>query len=387
MTDQRRRGSVRGGTPMIMFASLTTGIGNVVAVGLAMVTLALTGVMRPSLTVFLVMTGFVTAVGVGGALQGVMPIVRNIRAMIVHLAAIDRGDLTGHLDITYHEMTELATALNRTTVHLREVVRAVDAGTITMAASSTELADVSGRFATASTDASRRADDMATIAEHVSESVQAVAGGSAEVSTSIIEIARNAQDAARVAADAVTAAETTNATVVRLGDSSAEISNVVKVITAIAEQTNLLALNATIEAARAGDAGKGFAVVASEVKDLAQETARATGDIAGRVEAIQSDTSSAVAAISRITEIISRINDYQSTIAAAVEQQSSTSGEMTRGIGDASSGVEEIAANATELAAVAKKTTADAQLLAGDVSGRLADVSAQLRELISGYRT
>jgi methyl-accepting chemotaxis protein len=372
---------------MAKFASALTAIGNVVAVGLGLLTLGVTGVMRPSWTAFLVLTGFVTAVGVAGALQGVVPIVRDIRAMIAHLAAIDRGDLTGRLDIRYHEMAELATALNRTTEHLREMVRAVDAGTTSVAASSTELADVSGRFAAASTDASRRADDMASIAGQVSVSVQAVAGGSTDVSTSIVEIARNAHDAARVAAEAVTAAETTNATVVRLGDSSAEISNVVKVINAIAEQTNLLALNATIEAARAGDAGKGFAVVASEVKDLAQETARATGDIAGRVEAIQSDTASAVLAISRITEIISRINDYQSTIAAAVEQQSSTSGEMTRGIGDASSGVEQIAANATELAAVAKKTTADAQLLAGDVSRQLADVSARLRGLISGYQT
>src|SRR4029078_10705867 len=113
-----------------------------------------------------------------------------------------------------------------------------------------------------------------------------------------------------VPARAVDVAATTGDTMARLGASSQRIGEVVKTITTIAAQTNLLALNATIEAARAGDAGKGFAVVASEVKDLAQETARATEDISGRVGAIQSDTEGAIAAISEIGEIIQRVNDF-----------------------------------------------------------------------------
>ena len=170
-------------------------------------------------------------------------------------------------------------------------------------------------------------------ADEVSRNVQTVAAGAEEMGASIREIAHSANEAARVA---VAGGRPWSTRPTRPSPSSApssqEIGNVVKVITSIAEQTNLLALNATIEAARAGEAGKGFAVVANEVKELAQETARATEDIARRVEAIQADTTGAVEAIGEISTIITSINDYQLTIASAVEEQTATTNEMSRNV-------------------------------------------------------
>ena len=147
----------------------------------------------------------------------------------------------------------------------------------------------------------------------------------------------------------------TNATVAKLGESSAEIGNVIKVITSIAQQTNLLALNATIEAARAGEAGKGFAVVANEVKELAKQTAKATEDISRKIEAIQNDTKGAVEAIAQIGKIINQINDIQNTIASAVEEQTATTGEISRNVAEAAKGSNEIAQNITGVAQAAQQ--------------------------------
>jgi methyl-accepting chemotaxis protein len=173
--------------------------------------------------------------------------------------------------------------------------------------------------------------------------------------------------------------------VAQLGDSSAEISQIVKVITSIAEQTNLLALNATIEAARAGEAGKGFAVVAGEVKELAQETAKATEDIGRRIETIQADTAAAITAIDQISTVIDEINQSQSTIASAVEQQSATTTEISRSIADAANGTGEIARNIASVADAASSASEgvdDTQRAADD----LARMAGELRQLVGQFR-
>jgi methyl-accepting chemotaxis protein len=188
-----------------------------------------------------------------------------------------------------------------------------------------------------------------------------------------------------VAAQATEVAAATNEQVGRLGTSSQQIGEVVKVITSIAEQTNLLALNATIEAARAGEAGKGFAVVAGEVKDLARETAKATEDIARRVEAIQADTASAVGAIGQIGTIVADINNYQMTIASAVEEQTVTTSEMSRNVAEAATGSGEIASNITGVAAAAATSTGVVHQIGAEID-ELARLSDELRVQVAGFR-
>ena len=218
------------------------------------------------------------------------------------------------------ELAQVAASLDHTLDSLRNVFGLVNDSATQLAGAWDSLNAASDAIADNARTAAGQADVVVASVGEVAASVDTVATGSSQMESAIREISQNASQASRVAGQAVDVAEATTRTVGKLGDSSQEIGTVVKLINGIAEQTNLLALNATIEAARAGEAGKGFAVVASEVKERAQETARATEDISERVEAIQADTAGAVEAIGRITEVIAEINDFQATIAAAVEE-------------------------------------------------------------------
>jgi methyl-accepting chemotaxis protein len=322
--------------------------------------------------------GIVLAAALGVAVARLIR--RQLATVATALGAVADGNLTVPAEVrSRDELGRMAVAVNTARDGLRTTVASLTAGAQNLGASTHQLTGVTERIGESAREAAAQAGLVAGAAGDVSGSVQSVAAGSDEMGASIREIAQNANDAAEVASSAVGVAQSTNETVAKLGTSSAEIGDVVKVITAIAEQTNLLALNATIEAARAGEAGKGFAVVASEVKDLAQETAKATEDISRRVETIQADTSSAVAAIGEISQIIQRINDYQVTIASAVEEQTATTAEMSRSIGEAAGGSSTIAANINGVAQSAEAT-----------SSTLAEADAvvrQLNEVTTGLRT
>lgn len=265
---------------------------------------------------------------------------------------------------------------------LKQVESALESAVHTLASSAQELTAVSQQMASNSEETAAQANVVSAAAEQVSRNVGTVASATEEMGASIKEIAKNTHEAARVATSAVKVAEKTNATVYKLGESSAEIGNVIKVITSIAQQTNLLALNATIEAARAGEAGKGFAVVANEVKELAKQTAKATEDIGRKIEAIQADTKGAVDAIAQIGTIISQINDIQSTIASAVEQQTATTAEISRNVNEAALGSREIAQNVMGVAQAARSTTEGAANTKSSAD-ELARMAAELQHLIT----
>jgi methyl-accepting chemotaxis protein len=313
-------------------------------------------------------------------------IVRPLREVSQSLAKVAAGDLTHTVPVTSRdEVGQMAASLNQATDSVRETVRALRTSADTLSSNSSQLTSLSDRIAVNADSASTQASSAAHSADQVSRNMQTVSTGADEMGSSIREISASANEGARVAAQAVAVAQSTNATIASLGESSAQISSVIKAITSIAEQTNLLALNATIEAARAGESGKGFAVVAGEVKDLAQETAKATEDISRRVEAIQADTGRAVEAISEIGAIIARINDYQVTIASAVEEQTATTNEMNRNVGEAANLGAEIAAHISGVATAAQ-ATAQSTGESRQAAAELAALSGELRGLVARFK-
>jgi methyl-accepting chemotaxis protein len=205
---------------------------------------------------------------------------------------------------------------------------------------------------------------VATASEEATTNVQSVASATDEMSSSVNEISRQVQDSARMANEAVDQARKTNDRVSELSKAAARIGDVVELINTIAGQTNLLALNATIEAARAGEAGRGFAVVASEVKALAEQTAKATGEIGQQITGIQAATQESVNAIKEISGTIEKLSEISSTIAAAVEEQGAATQEISRNVQQAAQGTQQVSANITDVRRGASETgSASSQVL------------------------
>ncbi|OAF05994.1 chemotaxis protein [Bradyrhizobium centrolobii] len=234
----------------------------------------------------------------------------------------------------------------------------------TVGSASTELEASSSTLATTAQRAQELTSVVAVVSGEATGNVQSVATATEELSSSVNEISRQVQESARMASEAVNQARTTTERVSELSVAATRIGDVVELINTIAGQTNLLALNATIEAARAGEAGRGFAVVASEVKTLAEQTAKATGEISQQISGIQNATQESVTAIRDISATIERLSEVSSTIAAAVEEQGAATQEIARNVQQAAHGTQQVSTNITDVQRGAAETgSASSQVL------------------------
>ncbi|MCW8914404.1 MAG: methyl-accepting chemotaxis protein [Magnetovibrio sp.] len=240
----------------------------------------------------------------------------------------------------------------------------------TVSAAAAEMQGSARSVSSTADQTSSQATNVAAAAEQASANVQTVASAAEELSSSISEISRQVSQSTQIAGTAVSEVDGANQKVQGLAHAASKIGEVVALITDIADQTNLLALNATIEAARAGDAGKGFAVVASEVKNLANQTAKATEEISSQIGGIQGATQDAVSAIGSIGGIITQINEISSAIAAAVEEQGAATSEIARNVEQASSGTQEVSSNISQVTLAASET--------GSSATQILDASAEL---------
>jgi methyl-accepting chemotaxis protein len=241
---------------------------------------------------------------------------------------------------------------------------------------------ISSSLSAAAEQTSAQANTASVASEQVSAGVLTVSKSMDEMQAAIKEITKITNETASMTNNAMGMVKKTNTIINKLGDSSMDIGNVIKVISSIAQQTNLLALNATIEAARAGEAGKGFAVVANEVKELANQTGKATQEITKKIETIQSDSKNAVDAITEISGAIEKINGYTGNIAASVEEQAATTNEVTRIIAESAEGVKQISENIVQVSQAAANTGKDAgkALEAAKVVGDIAVILEQQTE-------
>ncbi len=260
----------------------------------------------------------------------------------------------------------------------------------TVSSASTELEASAGTLTSTAARSQELATMVAAASEEASTNVQSVASATEEMASSVNEISRQVQESARMANEAVDQARATNDRVGELSKAAARIGDVVELINTIAGQTNLLALNATIEAARAGEAGRGFAVVASEVKALAEQTAKATGEIGQQITGIQAATQESVGAIKEISGTIERLSEISSTIAAAVEEQGAATQEISRNVQQAAQGTQQVSSNITdvqrgagETGSASSQVLSAAQSLSGD-SNRLKLEVGQVPQLGQG---
>ena len=333
-------------------------------------------------------------VGIGAAILLVRDVSAGIKSIVAPMQALGGGDLSAQVP-HQGEKTEIGVMANALQVFKDALIAkkasdeaaALDAdakiqrgqrvdgitrefesliGEVvgSLSSASTELETSAGTLTSSAARAQELTTMVAAASEEASTNVQSVASATEEMASSINEIGRQVQESARMANEAVDQARKTNDRVSELSKAAARIGDVVELINTIAGQTNLLALNATIEAARAGDAGRGFAVVASEVKALAEQTAKATGEIGQQISGIQAATQESVGAIKEISGTIEKLSEISSTIAAAVEEQGAATQEISRNVQQAAQGTQQVSSHIVDVQRGAGETgSASSQVL------------------------
>jgi methyl-accepting chemotaxis protein len=340
-------------------------------------------------------------------------IVRPLRDGVEFAQFVAKGDLTRTLSVDRgDEVGQLAHALGGMVRELRGVFGKISGSVGSLTTSSTGLVQTATQLASGAEETTSQSAQVSSAAEQMSSNMGSMAASTAEMSSSIKavasvvdqltasigEVAKSAERTAGVAGNAAQLVNASSAQIGELGSAADEIGKVIEMIQDIAEQTNLLALNATIEAARAGEAGKGFAVVASEVKELARQTASATGDIRRRIEGIQHSSGKAVQSIGEISDVVKQVNELSQTIASAVEEQSITTKEIGRNMAQSSTAAETVARGVAESATATQEITrsivgvdqAAKQAAAGaaqtQTAGRnLSEVAQQLQSLVAQF--
>ena len=348
----------------VLMCSLSYWIGRSISKALSAMIAAMTGLAGGNLQVSVPGLGRRDEIG---EMAGAVEVFKNNMIETERLRAEQQEAEKHQAERRKADMRELADAFEGA---VGEIVETVSSASTELEASATTLTDTAKRSQVVTT-------TVATASEQASANVQSVATATEELSSSVNEISRQVQESARMANEAVDQARTTNDRVGELSKAAGRIGDVVELINTIAGQTNLLALNATIEAARAGEAGRGFAVVASEVKALAEQTAKATGEISQQISGIQSATQDSVHAIRDISDTIEKLSEISSTIAAAVEEQGAATQEISRNVQQAAQGTQQVSDNigdvqrgAGETGSASAQVLSAAQMLSGD-SNRL----------------